>query len=110
MPSKPPLFTNRATREARAATQQAANARGNEVYNGEWRRMRRRHLQDHPLCVFCLASGLAAAATVVDHRVPVQVDPSRRLDPANFRSCCASHHAQLSRNFQRTGKNELPER
>lgn len=35
-----------------------------------WRRRRRRHLMQHPVCVMCASNGLAVAATVADHIKP----------------------------------------
>lgn len=72
-------------------------------YDKAWERARKQHLTEYPYCVFC-----SEFASHVDHRVPVAVDPSRRLDPTNWRSCCASCHSLLTNNFRRTGVNEMP--
>lgn len=45
---------------------------------------------------------------MVDHRVPISVDPSRRLDPTNLRSCCDHCHQKVTANFRVNGVNEMP--
>jgi 5-methylcytosine-specific restriction protein A len=50
------------------------------------------YLSDHPICEQCESFGHVANADVVDHIVSIEDDPSRRLDPTNFRALCKSHH------------------
>jgi 5-methylcytosine-specific restriction enzyme A len=38
-----------------------------------WRKRRRRQLQHQPLCEMCLADGIVAPATIVDHVEPHHV-------------------------------------
>ena len=53
-------------------------------------RQRTRRLQASPLCVDCLASGIVAPATVVDHIKPLSLGG---LDvDENCRSLCHDHH------------------
>jgi len=57
-----------------------------------WKRRRRLHLQQHPLCVMCERQGKLTPATVADH------DPPHRGDPQLFWfgplvSLCATHHS-----------------
>jgi 5-methylcytosine-specific restriction enzyme A len=35
-----------------------------------WQRLRQYQLREHPLCVFCLETGLVTPAEIVDHVVP----------------------------------------
>jgi 5-methylcytosine-specific restriction protein A len=108
MPNKPPTFTSKAQREARADREARRQKSDAKVYDKDWRRLRRDHIQSHPLCVLCREQNIIRAGDHVDHRVPVQVAPERRVDPTNLRTVCHPHHSQLTRNFQMTGRNELP--
>src|SRR5688572_9889733 len=106
MPTRPttyrPPFAPARTRDVRPS----AAVRG---YDRQWARLRRQHLAANPLCVLCLEERRTVPATVADHRVPIAVDPSRRLDPSNVRSLCVTHHNQCTANFRTTGVNEPPE-
>ncbi|MBC7819089.1 MAG: HNH endonuclease [Planctomycetaceae bacterium] len=75
-------------------------------YDADWRRLRSEHLTENPLCAICLSRGATTPATCVDHRVPITVDPSRRLDRSNLRSCCDPHHQEITARFKREGINE----
>ena len=47
----------------------------NAFYNDRrWKRLRARHLAEHPLCTMCKRSGQVSEATVVDHIVPHKGD------------------------------------
>jgi len=64
-------------------------------YDGDWERASKAFLVEHPLCMCddCKEGELrVTAASVVDHIVPISVDPSRRLDPTNFRSMSKTCH------------------
>lgn len=69
-------------------------------YDAQWRSLRLRHLQAHPLCARCQADGRITAATVVDHRRPWQsgADDQERqrlkYDSNNLESMCAPHHSR----------------
>ena len=70
----------------------SASARG---YDATWQKARLRQLAAHPLCQCdeCREGDLRVrAASVVDHIVPISVDPSRRLDPSNHRSMAKECH------------------
>src|SRR5947208_15700092 len=105
MPMRPPTFRNR-FQPKRVEIRPASSERG---YTATWRRLRHQHLSANPLCVLCLAAGRTTPATVADHRVPIAVDPSGRLDPRNIRSLCVDHHNACTANFRTTGVNEPPE-
>ena len=59
-------------------------------YDAAWRKLRRRHLQQHPLCADCEERGQITPAKHVDHVEPIVRAPARRLDPTNLRSLCHS--------------------
>jgi 5-methylcytosine-specific restriction enzyme A len=56
-----------------------------------WRRIRRMHLQQEPLCRMCLRKGLAVPADVVDHIEPHKGDWNRFLT-GPFQSLCKRCH------------------
>jgi 5-methylcytosine-specific restriction enzyme A len=100
MPTRPSYFTPK-HRPARAENRPNAYQRGYDQTH--WGKLRDAHLQAHPFCVYC-----DRFATCVDHRVPITVDPSRRLDPSNLRSCCDSCHSLVTNAYKATGVNEMP--
>lgn len=99
MPTRP-AFHRPKFQPARSEERPSAYARG---YDRAWQRLRDAHLIENPFCFAC-----GEFATCVDHRVPIVVDPSRRLDPTNLRSACTDCHASITTNFKLTGRNELP--
>lgn len=48
---------------------------------------------DRYLCQMCLKVNRVTSATLVDHIIPIRVDPSRRLDLTNLQSLDAGCHA-----------------
>ncbi|MGF7163146.1 5-methylcytosine-specific restriction endonuclease McrA [Rhodoligotrophos appendicifer] len=73
-------------------------------YGAAWRRLRARHLSQHPLCVFCEKMGRIEAATVVDHRTAHKGDHMLMFDPGNLQSLCKVHHDSTKQSMERTGK------
>ena len=61
-----------------------------------WRRIRRLHLIQNPLCVECLKKGRILLATTVDHIDPHRGDAVKFYDKKNLQSLCTSHHNQKS--------------
>lgn len=61
-------------------------------YTKAWERFRRSFLMRNPLCEYCLADGRTTAATVCDHDLPHDHDPSLFWDNT-FTALCASHHS-----------------
>lgn len=104
MPTRPAYHRNKHQPKPDAGRPNSS-ARG---YDRAWQRARDHHLAQHPLCEVCLSRGRTTAATLVDHRIPVAVDPTKRLDPANFRSCCVSCHGEITGNYRKTGVNDPP--
>jgi 5-methylcytosine-specific restriction protein A len=96
MPSKPPAhrplgaLTKRETAIQYDQFRGSSHARG---YDRGWARVRNQHIKAHPLCCMCEREGRIVEATVVDHIVPIAVDPSRRLDPTNLQSLDDQCHA-----------------
>jgi 5-methylcytosine-specific restriction protein A len=78
-----------ATRVDRRA---ASSIRG---YDADWRKLRERHADAHPVCLHCLRNGIVTPMHEVDHIIPFagKSDPLR-LDPGNLQSLCRSCHAR----------------
>ena len=101
MPHQPPVFRSKylAPNASDDAVRGSSSARG---YDGDWKRLRKQWLTEHPICFNC-----GSLADIVDHIKPIAVDPSRRLDRTNLRSCCTECHAKLTTNYRVHGVNEL---
>jgi 5-methylcytosine-specific restriction endonuclease McrA len=83
-----------AARKARFdKTRPSASARG---LGSDWRKLRDRHLRDHPFCVRC-----GNPASDVDHIIPRSVAPERRLDPTNLQSLCKGCHSGAKQREER---------
>lgn len=64
-------------------------------YNSKaWRDLSRLILKSEPLCRKCKRDGHLAAATEVDHIVPLRRAPERRYDPGNLQPLCRKCHSQ----------------
>ena len=63
-------------------------ARGLQRY----KRWRRQHLKDNPLCVTCLKAGRRVAARELDHVKPCGNDPVLFWDSANVQGLCRPCH------------------
>ena len=61
-------------------------------YDRTWRLLRNAHLAGEPLCRHCAKDKRVTLATEVDHIVPIEVRPERRLDPENLQSLCHKCH------------------
>jgi 5-methylcytosine-specific restriction enzyme A len=95
MPSLPPRFIAAGVRPMPLARNEYDRGRGSASkrgYDRAWQKVRVQHLQMEPLCRFCKAQGIVRAAEVVDHIQTVRDRPELRLDHANLRSLCESHH------------------
>lgn len=87
-----PALTSDGWCERHAPTEQRLSSfrRG---YDRRWERVRDAALRrDCHLCVMCQAEQRVTIATLVDHIVPIVVDPGRRLDLNNLQSLCAGCH------------------
>lgn len=71
-------------------------------HSPEWRALRAWVLaRDAYLCQRCLRQQRITRATTVHHIVPIRVDWSRRLDPANCQSVCARCHGEAEAEARR---------
>lgn len=61
-------------------------------YDADWRRLREVILAEEPLCRRCADMDAVTAATMVDHIVPIEIAPERRLDPDNLQPLCERCH------------------
>lgn len=91
-PGHPPFTTKRCGRcEAEYRRERGtATARG---YDKEWRDLRARFLQQHPMCS---VSGCQERAIDVDHVVPLR-QGGARLDVGNLQVLCHRHHSKKTR-------------
>lgn len=61
-------------------------------YDRAWEKLSIAWRNEHPLCAMCIREGRDTAGVLVDHIVPLKVDPSRRLDRTNLQTLCRHHH------------------
>ncbi|WP_184259467.1 HNH endonuclease [Granulicella mallensis] len=70
----------------------SATSRG---YDADWRRVRLLALQrDKFICQHCLPRPVPAEE--VHHEIPINTDPSRRLDLTNLTSLCKTCHSRIT--------------
>lgn len=91
MPRKPPKFRP-GSDPHQPPPQLGRLSAARRGYDRRWRRARRLHLAEHPLCVECQRAGRVTAAEHVDHVVPHRGDATRFWDPGNWQSLCAACH------------------
>jgi hypothetical protein len=60
-------------------------------HSAKWRRMRRRHLKQHPLCEICLEDDVVEPANVVHHRERHDGDEAKFFDEGLLQSLCREH-------------------
>lgn len=65
-----------------------------ERYGAEWRKIRNRYIQAHPLCEICRGRGLVVAATEVHHKIPLSRGGTH--DDENLMSLCKSCHSRIT--------------
>jgi 5-methylcytosine-specific restriction protein A len=96
MPVRPPLHRPAGAPQSEAERQRRVDmTRGSStsrLYGYRWQQERKRFLQQHPLCVHCLAKGVITAATVVDHRKAHRGDRTLFWDKSNWDPCCKPCH------------------
>src|SRR5690348_253640 len=108
MPPRPPIFRpptpgsakrRKTSAESGDRNRELSRARG---YDRTWERLRRMHLNARPWCKMCdELLNVATVATICDHVIPIEVDPSKRLDPDNLQSLCKAHHDGLKQRQDR---------
>jgi 5-methylcytosine-specific restriction protein A len=81
--------------KAHQADRDARGSAQDRGYDARWHRYRDWYLRQHPLCVECAKAGVATAATIVDHIIPVRgPDDPRFYEYGNHQSLCTEHHAK----------------
>jgi len=88
----------------------SSRARG---YDTAWERLRNWYLKQNPLCIDCQGAGVIRPAVVVHHIIPVEDDPSKRLDMDNLMSLCRDcheirHQRKRGKGFNSAGLPENP--
>lgn len=71
-------------------------------YDAAWRKVRAKHLREHP---YCSHPGCPSLAVDVDHIKSILERPDLRLEPSNLRSFCHPHHSRrtaLDQGFARS--------
>ena len=63
-------------------------------YDARWRKVRKKYLEAHPLCVECLKEGQYVKATDVDHIQAHRGDSKLFWDTGNWQPLCHSHHSK----------------
>jgi 5-methylcytosine-specific restriction protein A len=82
-------------------------------YNGrKWRNVRKRFLEENPLCCDCKAAGIVTLATVADHDPTAKVLISKGLDPYDpkylFPRCDSHHNSKSGREAHKGGMGSNP--
>lgn len=62
-------------------------------YDAVWSKLAKMQMVKEPLCRRCLDNKIIKDADLIDHKVPIVVDPTRRLDPSNLQSLCYQCHS-----------------
>ena len=66
-------------------------------YGWDWDQLSRRYRANHPWCEECEKAGRFTLARDVHHIVPIEQDPSRRMDVTNLMAVCRACHQALDR-------------
>ncbi len=66
-------------------------------YTYQWEKARKAFLDEHPLCVVCLAKGTTTGANVVDHIIPHRGNQQRFWDVENWQALCKPCHDRKTR-------------
>lgn len=66
----------------------------------QWENTSRIYRLNHPLCEDCLEEEIIKKVDVVDHKIEIKDDWSKRLDRNNLRSLCHFHHNRKTRREQ----------
>ena len=67
-----------------------------------WKRTRKQHMSEHPLCARCLKRGRLVAADVVHHVTPHRGDKELFFN-GPFESSCFSHHDSDAQQEEKLG-------
>lgn len=114
MPQRPPRYSRPGIRTEVQKQQAIDKKRGSATqrgYNHRWQKARLTYLGSHPVCVRCLKTGRAEAATVVDHIIPHKGDSAVFWDTANWQALCKPCHDKKTATedgaFKRVSKQEI---
>lgn len=84
-----------ASRIVQHSPREAASKPGGKwLYGRPWRKARKEHLAEYPLCVHCERAGKVKVATDVDHRIPHKGSEVLFWDRLNWQSLCGPCHAR----------------
>jgi 5-methylcytosine-specific restriction protein A len=105
MPTRIPKSKPRQFPKARAPIVRTEDLRERQAFynSARWKRLRRAHLNENPLCERCEAEGRLVTAIIAHHKIDRLERPDLALDDANLESVCASHHSR-HHNDQRKSK------
>jgi 5-methylcytosine-specific restriction protein A len=92
MPNRPPALRPHRATGAKTTSQPRRSGTLNVYDDRQWRRVRLLHLKDEPLCRHCHKKGLIVEAEIVDHIVPLTVNPDGKYDDDNLQSLCKRCH------------------
>jgi len=67
-------------------------------HSKEWHILRSFILQRQPICEICIEKDRLTPATEVHHKIDIELDPGKRLDPNNLQPLCQSCHANITLN------------
>jgi len=68
------------------------------IYNAQWRRLRKKHLDANPWCKRCGARG-----NVCDHIIPHRGELSLAYDETNLQTLCKQCHDSWKQRLEKTG-------
>ncbi len=90
---------------ARPDQRSAEAAQYRRMYKtARWSKLRQRHLDMSPLCVYCLRQDEVEPATVVDHIQPHKGDEALFWSPDNLQSLCGPCHDRVKPREERGQK------
>ncbi len=97
MPNRPPRLGQRAPQSKQPRLPDHREQSQHRGYDSTWRALSKQVRMEEPLCRHCLLGGRVAAATLVDHIVPILINPDLRLVRSNLQALCASCHNRKTR-------------
>ena len=95
MPYAPKTF--RVPGQPSRPSEQYRGSAASRGYDSDWRKVRDQRRLINPFCQVCEAQGKVERMEIVDHVIPVDVDPSLRLSLDNTQSLCRSCHAHKTK-------------
>ena len=97
----PELVSDRyCNKHQKQGTREFDDGRGSAAkrgYDHHWRRVRKRYLAEHPLCVECERKGKLTPSNVVDHIVAHKGDHTLFWDESNWQPLCTRCHNRKTR-------------